>query len=81
MNKKVQVLGSFTNPPWGRRIDLDYCPLRGIFVKYMSNLTEGSHLIKFIVDGDFKCSNDLPITTDSLGFKNNILEIVFDEDG
>lgn len=49
-------------------------------MKYMSNLTVGSHLIKFIVDGEFRCSKDLPITTDSFGFKNNILEIVIDEE-
>ena len=47
----VQVIGSFTNPPWEKKVELDYCPLRRIFVKYMSNLSEGTHMIKFLVDG------------------------------
>lgn len=47
----VSVIGSFTNPPWEKKVDLDYCSIRHIFVKYMSNINEGTHLIKFIVDG------------------------------
>eukprot|EP00347_Sterkiella_histriomuscorum_P019174 403342653 len=72
----VQVVGSFTNPPWEKKVELDYCPIRCIFVKYMSNLTEGTHLIKFIVDGQFQCNPAFPVTTDSTGHLNNILEIV-----
>jgi len=37
--KRVYILGSFTSPPWEKKVDLDYCPLRGIFVKYMNNLS------------------------------------------
>ena len=72
----MQVIGSFTSPPWEKKVELDFCPLRGIFVKYMSNLTEGTYLIKFIVDGEFKCDPNLPVTTDSSGHLNNILEII-----
>lgn len=42
----------------------------------MSNFSEGTHLIKFIVDGEFKCNPNYPTTTDSIGHLNNILEIV-----
>lgn len=76
MPSRVQVIGSFTNPPWQKRVELDFCPLRKIFVKYMSNLSEGTHLIKFIVDGEFMCDPNFPVTTDFTGHLNNILEIV-----
>lgn len=75
----MQVIGSFTNPPWERKVELDFCPLRAIFVKYMSNLTEGTYLIKFIVDGEFKCDMHLPVITDASGHHNNLLEIVIDD--
>ena len=73
------MIGSFTNPPWEKKVELDYCPLRNIFVKYMSNLTEGTYLIKYLVDGEFRCDKNLPLTTDSSGHLNNILEIVSGE--
>lgn len=77
----VEVIGSFTTPPWSKRVELDFCPLRGIFVKYINNISEGTYLIKFIVNGEFKCNNQLlPITTDELGYINNVLEIGYEED-
>ena len=72
----VVVVGSFTNPPWEKKVELDYCPLRRMFVKYINNIGEGLYLMKFLVDGVFMCSPDLPVATDSNGFLNNILEIV-----
>lgn len=74
--RSVEIVGSFTNPPWEKKVQLDYCPIRRIFVKYMSNLSEGTHLIKFLVDGQFKCDPNFPITTDSTGHPNNIIEII-----
>lgn len=44
----------------------------------MSNLAEGIHLIKFIVDGEYKCDPTLPIIKDASGNLNNVLEIVKD---
>lgn len=44
----------------------------------MSNLTEGTYLIKYIVDGQFRCDPVLPMATDSSGHLNNVLEIVYD---
>lgn len=77
----VEVIGSFTNPPWGKRVELDFCPLRGIFVKYINNITEGTYLIKFIVNGEFKCDEHLlPIATDPSGHTNNVLEIGYDNE-
>lgn len=77
----MEVIGSFTNPPWKRKVGLDFCPLRGIYVKYINNLSEGTYLIKFIVNGEFKCDDHLlPIATDSSGNTNNVLEIGYDND-
>jgi hypothetical protein len=48
-------------------------------VKYINNLSEGTYLIKFIVNGEFKCDDHLlPIATDSSGNTNNVLEIGYD---
>lgn len=44
----------------------------------MSNLTEGTYLIKYLVDGEFKCDPIFPMATDSSGHLNNVLEIVFE---
>jgi hypothetical protein len=64
----VEVIGNFTTPPWSKRVELDFCPLRGIFVKYINNISEGTYLIKFIVNGEFKCDELLlPTATDPSG--------------
>ena len=77
----MEVIGSFTSPPWGKKVGLDFCPLRGIYVKYINNLTEGTYLIKFIVNGEFRCDeNLLPTATDSSGHVNNVLEIGYDNE-
>lgn len=75
----VEVVGNFTNPPWDKKVELDFCPLRGIFVKYINNLSEGVYLIKFIVNGEYRCDDHLlPTVTDSSGHINNVLEIGYD---
>ena len=72
----VEVIGTFTSPPWCKRVELEFCPLRGIFVKYISNISEGTYLLKYIVNGEFKCNEvHLPIATDPCGYVNNVLEI------
>jgi hypothetical protein len=76
--KDVYVIGSFTNPPWEKKVELDYCPLRGIFVKYMSNLNEGTYLIKFVVDGEYKCNPNFTTITDAQGHFNNIIKIEYE---
>jgi hypothetical protein len=75
----VEVIGNFTNPPWAKKVELDFCPLRGIFVKYINNLSEGVYFIKFIVNGEYRCDDHLlPTVTDSSGHINNVLEIGYD---
>lgn len=79
--QNVEVIGNFTSPPWVKRVGLDFCPLRGIYVKYVNNIQEGTYLIKFIVNGEFKCDDHLlPTVTDESGNINNILEIGYDND-
>ena len=77
----VEIIGNFTSPPWGKRVGLDFCPLRGIYVKYINNIQEGTYLIKFIVNGEFRCDEHLlPTMTDESGNVNNILEIGYDNE-
>ena len=75
----MEIIGNFTSPPWGKRVELDFCPLRGIYVKYINNIQEGTYLIKFIVNGEFRCDDHLlPTATDESGNINNVLEIGYD---
>jgi hypothetical protein len=50
-------------------------------VKYINNIQEGTYLIKFIVNGEFRCDEHLlPTMTDESGNVNNILEIGYDNE-
>jgi hypothetical protein len=40
----------------------------------------GTHKLKFIVDDEWKCSEDFPVTSDAEGNLVNCIQ-VFDEDG
>jgi|LauGreDrversion4_2_1035121.scaffolds.fasta_scaffold120115_3 hypothetical protein len=78
--QNVEVIGTFTSPPWCERVELELCPLRSIFVKYLRNTKEGTYLLKYIVNGEFKCDElHLPIAIDPCGYVNNILEIGYNE--
>lgn len=60
-------------------MELEFCPLRGIFVKYISNINEGTYLLKFIINGEFRCNEmHLPVATDASGYVNNVLEIGYE---
>ena len=45
----------------------------------MSNLEEGTYLIKFIVDGRYECNPNYMYTTDSFGNINNVIKIEYEE--
>ena len=48
----VEVVGSFTNPPWKLKLKLDYCAFRRIFIKYLANLDlKKEHYYFFIING------------------------------
>ena len=50
-------------------------------MKYINNIQEGTYLIKFIVNGEFRCDEHLlPTMTDESGNVNNILEIGYDNE-
>eukprot|EP00826_Nyctotherus_ovalis_P010032 TRINITY_DN12662_c0_g1_i3.p1 TRINITY_DN12662_c0_g1~~TRINITY_DN12662_c0_g1_i3.p1 ORF type:complete len:405 (+),score=77.44 TRINITY_DN12662_c0_g1_i3:225-1439(+) len=50
--RKVQVVGTFTQPQWKVKLELDHCEFRGIFVKYLDNLEAGRvYEYSFSVDG------------------------------
>ena len=78
--KEVYLISNFTSPPWQKKIRLDYCPLRKIFVKYFKDLKEGNYLIKYEVDGEYKCSSKIPTIVDKYGNFNNLLSISENKD-
>eukprot|EP00826_Nyctotherus_ovalis_P014164 TRINITY_DN1391_c0_g1_i5.p1 TRINITY_DN1391_c0_g1~~TRINITY_DN1391_c0_g1_i5.p1 ORF type:complete len:251 (-),score=46.44 TRINITY_DN1391_c0_g1_i5:110-862(-) len=48
----VEIVGNFTSPQWKLRLKLDYCRLRGIFVKYMANMDDSKeYYYSFIIGG------------------------------
>jgi protein phosphatase PTC7 len=73
--KRVQVTGTWTFPPWGLYIDMEFLPEGGFFWLKGLTLHPGVHGFKFIVDGDWQCSPHYPVTKDSRGNFNNTLEI------
>eukprot|EP00826_Nyctotherus_ovalis_P061095 TRINITY_DN8658_c0_g1_i19.p1 TRINITY_DN8658_c0_g1~~TRINITY_DN8658_c0_g1_i19.p1 ORF type:complete len:282 (-),score=48.03 TRINITY_DN8658_c0_g1_i19:153-998(-) len=47
----VQLIGNMTNPPWTVRLQMDYCCLRRIHVKYFARLKQGVYYYNYVVDG------------------------------
>lgn len=74
----MSLVGSFTHPAWNVKLEFEFCPLRKVFVKYLSDIPEGTYLIKFLVDGHFVIHPDLAIVEDASGNKNNVIEIIAD---
>ncbi|CAG8442650.1 6769_t:CDS:2 [Ambispora gerdemannii] len=70
----VFVTGSFNN--WNKNIRL--CKSSNDFTTVIS-LPSGTHKLKFIVDDEWKCSNDLEIATDPDGNLVNYVEVSEDE--
>ncbi|ODQ67140.1 AMPKBI-domain-containing protein [Nadsonia fulvescens var. elongata DSM 6958] len=74
---KVFLTGTFTG--WTKMIPLvrvetthdDKCALFTATV----NLTPGIHRIRFVVDNELRCSDDLPMATDSMGNFVNYIEV------
>ena len=44
----------------------------------MSNINEGTYLIKFVVNGEYKCNPNYTTITDSQGHLNNIIKIEYE---
>jgi hypothetical protein len=48
----VQVIGTFTQPAWKVKLELDYCSFRKLFIKYLDNLeADREYEYSFIIDG------------------------------
>lgn len=51
-DESVQVVGTFTQPEWRIKLELDYCSFRKIFVKYLDSLEVNKiYEYSFIIDG------------------------------
>ncbi|OMJ80305.1 hypothetical protein SteCoe_19458 [Stentor coeruleus] len=72
----VLVYGTFTSSPWTE-------PIPMFFNKYLSYhistilsdkiILPGDYLVKFQIDGEWKCNGNLPISIDEKGNYNNVL--------
>ncbi|CEM20443.1 unnamed protein product [Vitrella brassicaformis CCMP3155] len=75
--KRVEVAGSFTEPPWVRRMPLAYCPRTSTYwislQEAVPELRPGSYQFKYVVDGEWKCDMSLPTQDDGNGHINNLL--------
>lgn len=69
---KVYVTGSFTG--WRRMIKLSWDDTNEEF-SVVLKLSLGTHRMRFVVDGEMRCSNNLPTATDSMGNLVNYLEV------
>ena len=76
MPNAVYVTGTFNE--WKEKIPLQKG--RNDFT-YVLNLRPGTHRIKFIVDGQWRCSNDLDTTLDTNGNLVNYFEVREDDVG
>jgi len=48
----IQIIGTFTQPAWRVKLELDYCSFRKIFIKYLDNLEmDREYEYSFIIDG------------------------------
>ncbi|CAK0852961.1 unnamed protein product [Prorocentrum cordatum] len=76
----VDVLGSFTQPPWGRPLALHLCPETGVWwlavEEALPGLQPGTYEFKFRRNGqDWAVNPALPVRRTSEGAQNNTLVI------
>lgn len=72
---RVQLVGSWTTPPWQQRLQLDYLPEGGFFYTKRLNLKAGRYQFKIIADEIWQCSPHYPLVKDPHGNLNNSLEV------
>lgn len=70
--KDVYVTGTFAEHGWKTRMKLEKSTHD---FSLLLNLPPGTHRVKFIVDGHWRCSNDLQTATDGDGNLVNWLEV------
>ena len=68
----VHVIGQF---PLNKPIELKYCYLRKIFIRYVRGLYDGDYEIMFIVDGSYRVSGRMPVLEKNGNSFVNVLEI------
>jgi 5'-AMP-activated protein kinase regulatory beta subunit len=73
--KVVHLTGSFNN--WQKKIRLQKSSQDFTTIV---DMPVGQHQLKFIVDDEWKCSQDFPVTTDDEGNVVNYIQVV-DQDG
>ena len=70
----MSIIGDLNN--WNNKIDLKYCKLRHIFVRYFHGLKKGAEYeIKFIVDGSYQLSSKYEIIESYCRGMVNVYEV------
>ncbi|OEH75211.1 serine threonine specific protein phosphatase [Cyclospora cayetanensis] len=76
---RVQVAGTFSEPPWSCCIDLHFEPEAGAYVAELSPAVSACNSrelqFKFIVDGQWRLESTLPVCQDSTGNWNNMCRL------
>lgn len=78
----MELLGSFTDPPWEKRIPMSLCTESGVWwvslQEKLPGLKSGTYEFKFLVNGSlWRVDPALPSRVNAQGFENNILCIDF----
>lgn len=76
--KSVSLTGNFTDPPWKVLIPLRLSTNLGEFIStalFDLKISKGTYLVKFLVDGNWVCDGNLPISQDQNGNYNNVIVI------
>jgi hypothetical protein len=68
--QKVYVVGNFTYPQWTVKIPMKWSSRKGIHQAFIDGIKEGS-LFKFVVDGEYECSEIYDMSIDERGTCNN----------
>ena len=74
----VSLCGNFTEPQWKLQIPMKHCKYLNEYISTCLidlKVPRGTYLIKFLVDGEWVCDGNLPISQDSNGNYNNVILI------
>lgn len=78
-SKDAHVIGTITQRPWRDQVKMEYSRyLKEFYSPYARDyaLPKGIYYIKFIVEGQWICDGNLPITQDESGNFNNVFIVV-----
>lgn len=76
--KSVSLTGNFSEPAWKVLIPMKFCKNLKEFISTALvdfKVSRGTYLVKFLVDGEWICDGNMPISQDQNGNYNNVIVI------